>query len=764
MHIINFIHYTIFLLFIVISIAIAFKNKLGTKRCVYALLFLLFALWSLSFVFLGIRDVHPRVLSIAVHCNYLMRLFIGGGVFISILLFTNKTKYLKWFLGGILIYYFYGTFLQLQGYLTYPVYIFDKFGYWHIEINDRLLYSSVILIHTILVVSSFIVLIVFFLKSQSEINRAQSKIIIITGLISYVLSAANIFLVSFYPNIGIPNVPDITMLIVIGGMFYAIYKLGITRIAPEIIINDLIDNMPAGLIITNELDDVVFVNRAFSKFVQKEPSDLLNKPFVKVAEEIELRFIDDKVIDEKNNKITVISDKGEQLVLLMQKVTINKRRFFVGSFRIFTNITQLEIIEQELNRLLRVQEQKLIDKTRDLRQREQYLYAIYQIYDSLLSEGDINYNKVVDVIGKASNSSRTYIFLNHKNHKGEWLMSQVAEYVAPGIKPEIDNGQLQELPYKDFSLRWLEALSSGNIIKGAIRLFPENERQILEPQGIKSILVIPIISGKDFIGFIGFDNCFTEELWSSGEENFLKIVSCSIADKTKLNNIRNHLKNSRDQLQEYSNYLTGVREEERMDISRNLHDDLGQKLSLINITHYRIKQKLANRKLSDEIIELFGNFDTQIKELIQSVRDLSKKIRPRIIDDFGLVVAIEELLNEFESKTGIEVVLNSEVAKIDLDSMRATSVYYIVKEALTNTMRHAEATKVIVEINQNDGQLFLQILDNGIGININESMKKATRGIKIMKERANQINAEFAIKNYTQGTLITLHINNIQRW
>ncbi|MEA3444318.1 MAG: PAS domain S-box protein, partial [Bacteroidota bacterium] len=182
-----------------------------------------------------------------------------------------------------------------------------------------------------------------------------------------------------------------------------------------------------------------------------------------------------------------------------------------------------------------------------LQLRDNYLSALNKANDVLLKGNfDEQLNEFVKIVGKLSQASRTYIFKNHKNEKGNLLLSQLAEYVAEGIKPEIDNPQLQNLSYNDFLPRWAEILSKGNIINGKVAEFPETEREILEPQEIKAILVLPIFAEDEFWGFIGFDNCKNDNEWSKSQIDYLKAASIKlenrIVDIRNKQNLNEHLK------------------------------------------------------------------------------------------------------------------------------------------------------------------------------------------------------------------------------
>ena len=167
-----------------------------------------------------------------------------------------------------------------------------------------------------------------------------------------------------------------------------------------------------------------------------------------------------------------------------------------------------------------------------LQQRDNYLSALNQTNDILLTGNlDEQLSEFVKIVGELSQASRTYIFKNHKNEKGGLLLSQITEYVAPGIKPEIDNPELQNLSYEDFVPRWQKILSKGDIINGNVSKFPESEREILEPQNIKTILVLPIFAETEFWGFIGFDNCKNNIEWSKSQINYLKAASLKLENR-----------------------------------------------------------------------------------------------------------------------------------------------------------------------------------------------------------------------------------------
>lgn len=177
----------------------------------------------------------------------------------------------------------------------------------------------------------------------------------------------------------------------------------------------------------------------------------------------------------------------------------------------------------------------------EAKNRESYLSALSKASKLLLEDDDIPFQEFVNIIGKVSNSSRTYIFKNHYNDKKELLTSQVAEYCAAGNNPEINNPELQNLPFNKWIPRWEKVLSAGNIINGKIASFPDIERELFEPQDIQAILIIPITANNKFWGFIGFDNCTSDREWTTDEQDYLKTAGKNLEQEIFRNNFKKQL-------------------------------------------------------------------------------------------------------------------------------------------------------------------------------------------------------------------------------
>ena len=167
----------------------------------------------------------------------------------------------------------------------------------------------------------------------------------------------------------------------------------------------------------------------------------------------------------------------------------------------------------------------------EIYKRDKLLDAIAQA-TSMLIQGenlDTAIHGALEIIGKATEVNRVYIFRNHDDRAYKLpMMSQHYEWTDGSVEPQIDMPELQNLPYESGFSRWFDVLSKGNVIAGNIREFPESEQIILGPQEITSIFVTPVLIDKQFWGFIGFDECRREREWTPVEERLLSAAANTI--------------------------------------------------------------------------------------------------------------------------------------------------------------------------------------------------------------------------------------------
>ncbi|MDA3874893.1 MAG: ATP-binding protein [Kiritimatiellae bacterium] len=159
------------------------------------------------------------------------------------------------------------------------------------------------------------------------------------------------------------------------------------------------------------------------------------------------------------------------------------------------------------------------------------LQAVTRAIELLCNEQDLlaAIEQSLRIIGEAAHQDRAYLFeVHHDSTSNRMLMSQRCEWVRDGIPSEIQNPDLIHQDFLKALPRWHDAFFKGESISGLVRDFPENEQELLLPQGIKSLLVVPIFDAKYLRGFIGFDNCRERYIWSEEDKALLKTIAAVI--------------------------------------------------------------------------------------------------------------------------------------------------------------------------------------------------------------------------------------------
>lgn len=160
--------------------------------------------------------------------------------------------------------------------------------------------------------------------------------------------------------------------------------------------------------------------------------------------------------------------------------------------------------------------------------RDGVLEAIGIAAEQFLRSADLPWNiqTMLELLGRATSVNRVYVFENTLTRDGTLLMSQRYEWTAPGVKPQLDNPELQNLPYRAGGFkRWQKMLSRGQPVYGNVDTFPPREQRVLMPQDILSIVVVPLFVGLNWWGFLGFDNCVCKRRWTASEIDTLRIAA-----------------------------------------------------------------------------------------------------------------------------------------------------------------------------------------------------------------------------------------------
>ena len=238
-------------------------------------------------------------------------------------------------------------------------------------------------------------------------------------------------------------------------------------------------------------------------------------------------------------------------------------------------------------------------------------------------------------------------------------------------------------------------------------------------------------------------------LFDYNERPAILFISRDIAERR---DFEEKLKQRTNQLRNLASKLQSIREEERKMISREIHDELGQMLTVL-----KIQISLLSNKITDNVIikAKFKSVEKLIDNSIESVQKISSKLRPGLLDELGLIPAIEWQTQDFMDKTGIDCEYILPKEEIILDQEKSTALFRIFQESIFNTARHANASKIFINLRQVNNDLVLDVTDNGKGITQNQLSDPKSLGLLGMKERALILGGSVEIKSsMNNGTIV----------
>jgi signal transduction histidine kinase len=228
-------------------------------------------------------------------------------------------------------------------------------------------------------------------------------------------------------------------------------------------------------------------------------------------------------------------------------------------------------------------------------------------------------------------------------------------------------------------------------------------------------------------------------------------------DIAKRKRVELELTSSRQQLRNLAVHTQSAREEERKSVARQVHDELGQLLTVLKMDLSWLGKRLPEERIL--LLEKTKTMSKLVDKTIQTVRRISTELRPGLLDDLGLIAAIEWHAEEFQNWTGIKCKVTSDCANAILGQDLSTTIFRVFQETLLNVARHANATEVKVSLRKEDGRLALEISDNGIGITKEEIADPKSFGLIGIRERILSWEGKVDIRGTpNNGTTVTASI------
>jgi two-component system sensor kinase len=236
-----------------------------------------------------------------------------------------------------------------------------------------------------------------------------------------------------------------------------------------------------------------------------------------------------------------------------------------------------------------------------------------------------------------------------------------------------------------------------------------------------------------------------------------RLYTVIMRDITERKRAEAALERTHQELRALSATMNEVREAERARIARELHDELAQSLTALKMDVSWLAGRLPSG--DDRARAKLERTKGLVDSTVASVRQLAHDLRPAMLDDLGLVPAIEYLLHEFSERSGVMVELDADAGGVEFKEPLTTSIYRMVQEALTNVARHARATEVRVAIRSEGDELVVSACDNGIGISAAQLQSGRSLGILGIKERARTLGGRAEVYSPGErGTLVEIRV------
>ena len=235
-----------------------------------------------------------------------------------------------------------------------------------------------------------------------------------------------------------------------------------------------------------------------------------------------------------------------------------------------------------------------------------------------------------------------------------------------------------------------------------------------------------------------------------------------IRDITERKKAEEEINNSYKAIRKLTSHLQNAREEERIHIAREIHDELGQQLTVLKMDISWLNKKIktldqpALVAKTEEIVQM-------LNDTVNSVRRISSDLRPGLLDDLGLAAAIEWHLIEFGNRSGVKTDFITVETDIVIPQPLATGLFRIYQESVTNIARHAEATEVVVELFIEEHAIAMTITDNGKGFDVTSVGRKKTLGMLGMQERTVMMGGKFRLRrNPDRGMKVEVNVPLLQ--
>lgn len=376
-----------------------------------------------------------------------------------------------------------------------------------------------------------------------------------------------------------------------------------------------------------------------------------------------------------------------------------------------------------------------------LRESEKRLKVLHELDFAILSlqSGEEIAQVGLEYLAQLIDYRLGYIVL-YDNDIDQWRIS--------AVYPKTDNDELFSKSFFLEASEELQSLTTGHILKiFDIRKNKTLSNELisyLQMRKIESLIMVPLIAQDTMMGIINL-GCKKKCLFSRQSISLIQEIAQPLSIAIHQTNLMKQIYMGRKRLQQLSKQLLDVQEAERRSLALELHDQIGQmltavKINLLGVT--RLKDPISlNKHLQQSI--------NSVDQILQDVRNMALNLRPSMLDDLGLDAALRWLVDRQTKCSGIRVDFKYDMTDKRPKETIETACFRVAQEALTNVLRHSQATELRMSLMQDDEYLTLIIQDNGIGFNLSKVMGEVATGKSLgllgMYERVEIVGGELDI-------------------
>ncbi|MEO5369481.1 MAG: AAA family ATPase [Magnetococcus sp. DMHC-1] len=303
-----------------------------------------------------------------------------------------------------------------------------------------------------------------------------------------------------------------------------------------------------------------------------------------------------------------------------------------------------------------------------------------------------------------------------------------------------------------FAMRTLEAVVLDDA--GQERQFAQ--AAYIATRRPKSVLCVPLVQSNQVIGAIYLENNLLNGAFPPRRVEMMRLMGTQAAMAiatarytTRLLESQAALTHSREKIRELAAHQEEVRETEKKRLAGEVHDELGSLLTRLNMDIGWLKQHPPTDP--DDFVRRLATMESLTGQVLATIRHISHSLRPRVLDQFGLLAALEWLTMETVRHTGLSCRVSRDSQEVVLDEQRKTTLFRIAQEALTNAVRHARARHVVLALYLEPENVKLQIIDDGCGIDPHILEENKGFGINGMRERAAHRHGRLDVEQLPHG-------------